>query len=286
MRGVELADHAAVEEVDPCRPPRAGCPGAGRRGRSRREDLPVVGLEQLARGLRALGRPAPRGAARRRRPPARAAACVESSWYTRGTCEPRVALEHLAHPVEVRRLHAEVELARSDSERCRRPRACRPAAGAPARCSAFSANSSSRPRSRGSPPRAVGRCTFTTTRSPPSSVARCTWPIVPAASGSGSISSNTSSHGTPSSSSITATTSASVSGGTSSCSRASSSTNSGGSRSGRVERIWPSFANVGPELLERLAQALRAPSAAVGGAALAEAVARHHLPMNAARREG
>ena len=94
--------------------------------------------------------------------------------------------------------------------------------------------------------RAVGRCTLTTTRSPLSSVARCTWPIVPAASGCGSIDSNTSSQGTPSSCSITETTSASVIGVTRSWSVASSSTNSGGSRSGRVERIWPSFAKVGP----------------------------------------
>ena len=58
--------------------------------------------------------------------------------------------------------------------------------------------------------------------------------------------SKTSSHGTPSSCSITCTTSASVSGGTSSCRRASSATTSGGIRSGRVERIWPSLAKVGP----------------------------------------
>ena len=46
--------------------------------------------------------------------------------------------------------------------------------------------------------------------------------------------------------SMTATTSSSVIGGTSSWSFESSAMNSGGSRSGRVERIWPSFANVGP----------------------------------------
>ena len=115
-----------------------------------------------------------------------------------------------------------------------------------ARFSVFSANSSSRPRSRRISPCAVGRCTLTTTRSPFSSVERCTWPIVPAASGDGSIDSKTSSQGTPSSSSITETTSASVSGGTSSWSLASSATNSGGIRSGRVERIWPSLAKVGP----------------------------------------
>ena len=54
-----------------------------------------------------------------------------------------------------------------------------------------------------SAPCASGRCTFTTTFSPFASVARCTWAIVPAASGCGSMWSNTSSHGTPSSCSIT-----------------------------------------------------------------------------------
>ena len=93
---------------------------------------------------------------------------------------------------------------------------------------------------------AVGRCTLTTTRSPPSSVATWTWPIVPAARGSGSIEAKTSSHGTPSSCSMTRTTSSSVSGATESWSFASSSASSGEIRSGRVERIWPSFANVGP----------------------------------------
>ena len=93
---------------------------------------------------------------------------------------------------------------------------------------------------------AVGRCTLTTTRSPLSSTARCTWPIVPAASGSGSIVAKTSSQGTPSSSSITITTAFSSSGVTRSCSAASSATASGGIRSGRVERIWPSLAKVGP----------------------------------------
>ena len=46
--------------------------------------------------------------------------------------------------------------------------------------------------------------------------------------------------------SMTLTTCSSLSGGTWSCSVASSSMNSGGRRSGRVERICPSFANVGP----------------------------------------
>ena len=114
------------------------------------------------------------------------------------------------------------------------------------RPSAFSANSASRPRSRSISSAAPGRCTLITTRWPPSRRARCTWPIVPAASGSGSMCSKTSSHGTPSSCSITWTTSASVSGGTLSCRLASSATTSGGTRSGRVERICPSFANVGP----------------------------------------
>jgi hypothetical protein len=94
--------------------------------------------------------------------------------------------------------------------------------------------------------RAVGRCTFTTTRSPLSSRAPCTCAIVPAAIGSGSISAKTSSQGTPSSSSITATTSASASGVTRSWSDDSSSMTSGGRRSGRVESTWPSFAKVGP----------------------------------------
>ena len=94
--------------------------------------------------------------------------------------------------------------------------------------------------------RAVGRCTFTTTRSPVSRRAACTCAIVPAASGSGSISAKTSSHGTRSSSSMTATTSASGSGWTRSWRDASSSTTSGGRRSGRVESTWPSFAKVGP----------------------------------------
>ena len=114
------------------------------------------------------------------------------------------------------------------------------------RTAAFSAKSSSRPRSRKISSRAVGRCTFITTRSPSSSRARCTWPMVPAASGSGSMLSKTSSHGTCSSCSITATTSAWVSGGTLSCRWASSSTNSCGSRPGRVDRIWPSLEKVGP----------------------------------------
>ena len=94
--------------------------------------------------------------------------------------------------------------------------------------------------------RAVGRWTLTTTRSPPVSVARWTSAMVPAAIGSGTIDSNTSSHGTPSSCSITCTTSSCVSGGTLSCSVASSLMNAGGSRSGRVESICPSFAKVGP----------------------------------------
>ena len=64
--------------------------------------------------------------------------------------------------------------------------------------------------------------------------------------GTGSRDSNTSSHGTPSSSSITVTTSSWVSGGTLSWSFASSSTNAEGIRSGRVDRICPSLAKVGP----------------------------------------
>lgn len=80
------------------------------------------------------------------------------------------------------------------------------------RSAAFSENRSSKPRSFRISLSAVGRCTFTTTRSPPVSTARCTWAIVPAAIGSDSMLTNTSSHGTFSSFSITATTSASVSG--------------------------------------------------------------------------
>lgn len=94
--------------------------------------------------------------------------------------------------------------------------------------------------------RASGRWTLMTTRSPVASPARCTWPIVPAASGDGSIVSKTSSHGTPRSCSMTRTTSDSDSGATRSRSCESSSMNSGGKRSGRVDRICPSFANVGP----------------------------------------
>ena len=73
-----------------------------------------------------------------------------------------------------------------------------------------------------------------------------TWAIVPAASGSGSIDENTSSHGTASSRSIIATTSASAICGTSDCRAASSATYSSETRSGRVERIWPSLPKVGP----------------------------------------
>ena len=116
----------------------------------------------------------------------------------------------------------------------------------PGRFSALLANSSRSPRSRMIATRAPRRCTLTTTFWPVSRVATCTCPIVPAASGSGSIDSNTSSQGTPSSSSITETTSSSLMGVTLSWSVASSSMNSGGSRSGRVERIWPSLAKVGP----------------------------------------
>ena len=128
----------------------------------------------------------------------------------------------------------------------RRRRGCRPGRERASRPSAFSAKSANRPRSRSISASAFGRWTLTTTRSPPSRRARCTWPIVPAASGSGSMLSNTSSQGTPSSSSITCTTSASVSGGTRSWRLASSSASSGGIRSGRVESIWPSLQNVGP----------------------------------------
>jgi hypothetical protein len=85
-----------------------------------------------------------------------------------------------------------------------------------------------------------------TALAPLASIARCTSAIVPAASGTGSTWSKTSSHGTPSSCSITSTTCCSVRGGTLSWSCASSVMNSGGSRSGRVDRIWPILQKVGP----------------------------------------
>ena len=134
----------------------------------------------------------------------------------------------------------------SEADRCSNTAAMSITWRKPGRSPTFSAKTSSRARSCSICSRASGRCTFTTTGSPVASVARCTWAIVPAASGEGSMWSSTSSHGTPISCSITCTTCSSVSGGTSSCSVASSSMYSGGSRSGRVDRIWPSFANVGP----------------------------------------
>ena len=118
---------------------------------------------------------------------------------------------------------------------------------APGRAAVLRANTPSSPRSRVISSRAPGRCTFTTTRSPVASVARCTCAIDPVASGSGSMLSNTSSHGTPQlllhhlddlrlGERRAPGRAAS----------ASSSMNSGGTRSGRVERIWPSLQNVGP----------------------------------------
>ena len=105
---------------------------------------------------------------------------------------------------------------------------------------------SSRARSVWTTSSASGRCTLTTTGWPSVMRALWTWAIVPAASGSGSIDENTSSHGTASSRSIIATTSASAICGTSDCRAASSATYSSETRSGRVERIWPSLPKVGP----------------------------------------
>ena len=95
------------------RPPRAGSPGAGRRGRSPRS-APAGRRPRAAAGRpRGARRPAARRAAgRRRRPrPSRAGGAIESSLVDAGHVEPRVRREHLAHPLDVRRLLAEVELA-------------------------------------------------------------------------------------------------------------------------------------------------------------------------------
>ena len=141
---------------------------------------------------------------------------------------------------------------RKSSSRCRETDRCSNTAcmsttwRSPGRSDTFSAKTSSSARSCSICSRASGRCTLMTVFVWSASVARWTCAIVPAASGCSSIVSNTSSHGTPSSCSMTRTTCSSVSGGTLSCSVASSSMNSGGTRSGLVDRICPSFENVGP----------------------------------------
>ena len=247
---VEATDHAQVEQPDPTVGPehvarvRVGVEEA------LLEDLLVVGLHQLARRLDALRA---LGGLEQRHPvddlvhdqqaPGRELA------VTARDADPAVAVDDLAHADDVARLLAEVELvAEGAGDLLDERRQVDDPVRAAAERDAGPTIISSRARSFSTTSSASGRWTLTTTGWPSAIRARCTWAIVPAASGSGSIEEKTSSQGTASSRSIIATTSASDIGGTSACSAASSATYSSEIRSGRVERIWPSFPKVGPSL--------------------------------------
>ena len=92
----------------------------------------------------------------------------------------------------------------------------------------------------------LGRCTFTATQWPSARRARYTWPRLAAAIGWSGNSTNSWWAGAPSSCSIVARATPWGKGGRLSCSWVSSSSQSRRTRSGRVERAWPTLMKQGP----------------------------------------
>ena len=147
---LDLADHPEVEEVDLAVPPLACCPGCGSAWKKPSvEDLPVVRLEQLPRGLLALG---PLG-----RLADRDALDLLHHEQPRGR-ELAVDARHVEPRVRLRAPRASARCspppagsrarAGATSRGARRPPGCRRPARNAGAVAVFSANSSSSPRSR------------------------------------------------------------------------------------------------------------------------------------------